>query len=134
MGDYTLKSYNLDEATLLQPLKNDLGLEAVGVSLSRMEPGMGYPTFHAHEEQEEIFICVKGTGTILVGDDEITMKAGDFLRISADVPRAVGNKTSEPCTFLILGALPPQKYVEESGMFLISDGIEMADKICDWSS
>jgi len=50
------------------------------------------------------------------------------------VPRAVGNKTSEPCTFLILGALPPQKYVEESGMFLISDGIEMADKICDWSS
>jgi len=35
MGDYTLKSYNLDEATLLQPLKNDLGLEAVGLMRSR---------------------------------------------------------------------------------------------------
>lgn len=134
MGDYTLKSYNLDEATLLQPLKNDLGLQAVGVSLSRMEPGMGYPMFHAHKEQEEIVICLKGTGTMLVGDDEIAMKAGDFLRISPDVPRAVGNKTNEPCTFLILGALPPQKYRSEGGMFLIEDGIEMNDKIANWSS
>ena len=62
------------------------------------------------------------------------MKAGDFLRISADVPRAVGNKTSEPCTFLILGALPPERYKGEEGMFLISDGIEMQEDICNWSS
>jgi len=134
MGDYTLKSYNLDEAGILQPLAGDLGLEAVGISLSHMPPGMGYPYFHAHEEQEEIFICLKGTGTMLVGDEEIAMKAGDFLRISADVPRAVGNKTSEPCTYLILGGLPVEKYKSEEKMFLISDGIEMQDKTCDWSS
>lgn len=134
MGDYTLKSYSMDEASLLQPLKSDLGLEAVGVSLSRMEPGMGYPYFHAHKAQEEIFICLKGTGTMLIGDKEIAMKAGDFLRISADVPRAVGNKTSEPCTYLILGALPPEKFTDRGGMFLISDGIEMKDRNCDWSS
>jgi len=133
MGDYTLKHYNLKEAGVLQPLKDDLGLEAVGVSLSRMEPGMGYPYFHAHQEQEEIFICLEGTGTILVGEEEITMKAGDFLRVSADVARSVGNRTSEACTFLILGALPPERFTSEEGMFLISDGIEMKDKLCDWS-
>ncbi len=83
MGDYTLKHYDIDAATLLQPLKSDLGLEAVGVSLSRVEPGMGYPFFHAHKAQEEIFICLNGSGTMLVGDEEITMKPGDFLRISA---------------------------------------------------
>ncbi len=132
MGDYTLKSYDLDAATILQPLKSDLGLEAVGISLSRVEPGMGYPFFHAHKEQEEIFICLKGTGTILVADEEVTMKPGDFLRISADVRRAVGNKTSEPCTFLILGALPPERYKGEEGMFLISDGIEMQEDVCNW--
>ncbi len=134
MGDYTLKHYNLDEVGVLQPLKNDLGLEAVGISLSRMEPGMGYPYFHAHKEQEEIFICLKGTGTIKVGDEEVAMKAGDFLRISADVPRAVGNKTDAACTFLILGALPPVKFLSDKMMFLISDGIEMKDRGCDWSS
>ena len=133
MGDYTLKHYNLDEANLLQPLKKDLGLTAVGVSLSRMEPGMGYPYFHAHKEQEEIFICLQGTGTMLVGDEEITMKPGDFLRISPDVPRAVGNRTKEPCTFLLLGALPPERYNNAEGMFLIDDGIEMHDKSPDWS-
>jgi len=133
MGDYTLKHYDIDAATLLQPLKSDLGLEAVGVSLARMEPGMGYPYFHAHKEQEEIFICLKGTGTIIVGEEEVSVKAGDFMRISADVPRAIGNKTSEACTFLILGALPPERYKGEEGMFLISDGIEMHDKVPDWS-
>jgi len=132
MGDYTLKHYDIDAATLLQPLKSDLGLEAVGVSLSRVEPGMGYPFFHAHKAQEEIFICLNGSGTMLVGDEEITMQPGDFLRISADVPRAVGNRTSEACTFLILGAMPPEKYKGE-GMFLIDDGIEMHDKVPDWS-
>ena len=132
MGDYTLKHYDIDAATLLQPLKSDLGLEAVGVSLSRVEPGMGDPFFHAHKAQEEVFICLTGSGTMLVGDEEITMKPGDFLRISADVPRAVGNRTSEPCTFLILGAMPPEKYKGE-GMFLIDDGIEMHDKVPDWS-
>lgn len=133
MGDYTLKSYNLDEAGILQPLSQDLGLEAVGISISQMPPGMGYPYFHAHKEQEEVFICLKGTGTIMVGDEEVAMKAGDFLRISPDVARAVGNKTSESCTFLILGALPPGKFADDKKMFLISDGIEIKDRTCDWS-
>ena len=134
MGDYTLKNYNLDEAGILQPLSEELGLEAVGISLSQMPPGMGYPYVHAHKEQEEVFICLNGTGTIMVGDEEIAMKAGDFLRISPDVARAVGNKTSESCTFLILGALPPGKFSSEKRMFLINDGIEMKDRECDWSS
>jgi uncharacterized cupin superfamily protein len=134
MGDYTLKNYNLDEGGILHPLAGDLGLEAVGISLSHMPPATGYPYFHAHKEQEEIFICLKGTGTMLVGDEEIAMKAGDFLRISADVPRAVGNKTNEPCTYLILGGLPVEKYKSDDKMFLISDGVEMRDKACEWSS
>lgn len=133
MAGYTFKHYNLDEVSLLQPLKNDLGLTAVGVSLSRMEPGMGYPYFHAHKEQEEVFICLKGSGTMIVGDEEFTMKPGDILRVAPDVPRALGNRTGEPCTFLLLGALPPKKFTEEDSMFLISDGIEMTDKNPDWS-
>ena len=133
MGDYTLKHYNLDEVGLLQPLKHDLKLTAIGVSLSKMDPGMGYPFFHAHEEQEEIFICLKGTGTILVGNDEITMKPGDIVRVSPDVPRALGNRTKEPCTFLLLGGLPTQKYKDGESMMLINDGIEMTDKNPDWS-
>jgi len=133
MGDYTLKHYNLDEVPLLQPLKNDLGLTAIGVSLARMEPGTGYPFFHAHEEQEEIFICLKGTGTIYVGDEEVTMKPGDMLRVSPDVPRALGNRTKKPCTFLLLGALPPQKFKNEESIFVIDDGIEMPEKNPDWS-
>lgn len=134
MGDYTLKHYDFDRGSLLHPLKKALGLTSVGVSLSRMEPGMGYPFFHAHKEQEEIFICLEGSGTLLVDEEEITMQRGDFLRIAPGAPRAVGNRTKEPCTFLILGALPPEKYKSEAeGMFLIDDGIEMQDRIADWT-
>jgi uncharacterized cupin superfamily protein len=133
MGDYTLNHYNLDEATLLQPLKDDLGLHAVGVSLARMEPGTGYPYFHAHKEQEEIFICLQGTGTIFIGDEELTMTAGDFLRVSPEVPRAVGNRTRKPGVFLLLGALPSERYRSDESLFLIDDGIELHDRSPDWS-
>jgi uncharacterized cupin superfamily protein len=133
MCDYTLKHYNLDEVGLLQPLKNDLKLTAIGISLSRMEPGSGYPFYHAHEEQEEIYVCLKGTGTMMVGDDEITMKPGDIVRVSPDLPRALGNRTKEPCTFLLLGALPAKQYKDDESPMLINDGIEMADKNPDWS-
>ena len=134
MSDYTLKHYDFGRGSLLHPLKKALGLTSVGVSLSRMEPGMGYPFFHAHKEQEEIFICLEGSGTLLVEEEEITMQRGDFLRIAPEVPRAVGNRTNEPCTFLILGSLPPEKYKSEAeGMFLIDDGIEMQDRIADWT-
>jgi uncharacterized cupin superfamily protein len=133
MADYTLKHYNLDDVGLLQPLKNDLGLKAIGVSLSRMEPGTGYPFFHAHKEQEEIFLCLKGTGTILLNDKEITMKPGDILRVGPNVPRALGNRTKEPCTFLLLGALPAQKYKNDESPMLIDDGIEMTEKYPDWT-
>lgn len=133
MADYTLKRYNLDEVGLLQPLKNDLGLTAVGVSLARLEPGLGYPFFHAHEEQEEIFLCLKGSGTMLVGDEEITMKPGDILRVAPSVRRALGNRTKEPGTFLLLGGLPPGKYQDKESMMLINDGIEMLDQNPDWS-
>ena len=71
MGDYTLKHYDFDRGSLLHSLKKALGLTSVGVSLSRMEPGMGYPFFHAHKEQEEIFICLEGSGTLLVEDEEM---------------------------------------------------------------
>jgi len=133
MADYTLKHYNLDEVGLLQPLKNDLGLKAMGISLARMEPGLGYPFFHAHEEQEEVFICLKGSGTILVGEEEITMKPGDVLRVGPSVPRALGNRTKEPVTFLLLGALPPGKFADAESLMLINDGIEMMDKFPDWT-
>jgi uncharacterized cupin superfamily protein len=133
MTDYTLKHYNLNEVGLLQPLKKDLGLKAIGVSLARMEPGFGYPFFHAHEEQEEVFICLKGNGTMLVGDEEISMKPGDILRVGPSVPRAIGNRTKEACTFLLLGGLPSKKYDDPESMMLINDGIEMTDRNPDWT-
>ncbi len=133
MSDYTLKHYDLDEVGLLQPLKNDLGLKAVGVSFARLEPGFGYPFFHAHEEQEEIFVCIKGTGTMLVGDEEFTMKPGDIVRVGPAVRRALGNRTKEPCTFLLMGGLPPNKYNDEESMMLINDGIEMIEQNPDWT-
>jgi len=125
MGDYTVGHYNLDKVSDFEPLKDDLHLTAVGVTFVRMEPGEGYPYFHKHQEQEEIYICVKGTGTVLVGDDEIKMKAGSIVRVSADVPRAIGNRTKKPCTFLIVGGLPSDKYRDDRWSVLIEDSIKL---------
>ena len=135
MGDYTVQHYKLDEVGGFQPLKDDLHLTAVGITFVRIEPGDGYPYFHKHKEQEEIYICVKGAGTVLVGDDTVTVKAGSLVRVSPDVPRAIGNRTKKPCTFLIIGGLPSKKYRDDRWSVLIEDSIKLEGILPapDWS-
>lgn len=135
MGDYSVKHFNFDKAGEFQPLKDDLHLTGAGITLVRMEPGEGYGYFHKHQEQEEIYICVKGTGTMLVDKDEVKMKAGSMVRVSADVPRAVGNRTKKPCTFLIVGGLPSEKYRDDRWSVLIEDSVKLEGILPepDWS-
>lgn len=41
----------------------------------------GSTTGHAHDDMEEIYFVISGTGTMVVGDDEFGIKAGDSLYV-----------------------------------------------------
>jgi mannose-6-phosphate isomerase-like protein (cupin superfamily) len=98
MAGYTIK--NLKEIENLAP-KFGLspGIEAhfareplegdnVGLSYQRIAPDFRYPFGHRHEQQEEIYVLLSGSGRLRLDDDVVELKPWDAVRISSDTMRA----------------------------------------------
>jgi len=66
-----------------------LGLEKSGVTLFKAGPGFTVPWGHRHRDQEEVYLVLRGSATV-VFDDGQTAELGewDAVRIPADVARS----------------------------------------------
>ena len=71
--------------------------------------------------------------TLLVDDDALTLHTGDFVSVAPEANRAVGNRTKEAGTVLIIGAMPFEGYRESGGNTLIQDGQRAKLDAPDWS-
>jgi quercetin dioxygenase-like cupin family protein len=86
----------------------DLGrqLEAgsLGARLWRLAPGQA-STRHRHDEQEELYVVLSGTGRMRVGsDDALTLPPLSAVLVAPDTTRQVFNDTSEDALWLVVGA------------------------------
>ena len=65
MPAYKKKSLDLKNLPhWLTHLKNDLVLNALGLTVVRLPAGKGYTFMHQHKEQEEVYIIIDGKGII----------------------------------------------------------------------
>ena len=120
---YTKATYDLSaERGLLTFLHGDLGLESLGLGLARIPAHEGWSFWHTHERQEEVYVCLEGTATVLVEEEAITLAPGDFLRVSPEAKRAVGNRSDKVAVLLIMGAMPHDGFRKPDGRSLINDG------------
>ena len=62
-----------------------LGLQRSALSLVRLPPGCRFPFGHAHAEQEEVYIAVRGSGRMCIDDEVVEIAAWDAVRVA---PRA----------------------------------------------
>lgn len=85
-------------------LKENLDLTSMEVSLNSMLPGAEMPFFHAHRESEELFICLRGTGEMILDDQSITLSEGSCVRIDPQVSRWWKNSGTEEFVFLVVQA------------------------------
>lgn len=83
------------------------GMENLRARLWFFEPGEKV-SYHYHDEQEELFYVVKGTGQVVVGDDreEIEVPEGGMFRPDPGTPRHLRNDSDEEVVWLIVGAPP----------------------------
>jgi quercetin dioxygenase-like cupin family protein len=66
-----------------------LGCERAGVSYFRLAPNFRGPGGHRHEEQEEIYVLVRGSARIKLDDEVVELKPLDAVRIHPDTMRGV---------------------------------------------
>lgn len=88
-------------------LIEELGTEEMRPRLWRVEPGEKL-SYHYHEEQEELFYVVEGTGQMLIGEDKerVEIPEGGFIKPGVRTPRSLRNDTDEDVVWLIVGAPP----------------------------
>jgi len=82
-----------------------LGSIHSGLRLYRLSPGKVATRLHRHHLQEEMFLILKGTGTLRHGDRDVPVKAGDFiLYLAGDpAPHTFLNTGTEPMEYLATG-------------------------------
>lgn len=79
--------------------------EHIVAGLTIFEPGES-SSWHNHPESEEIDIIVKGSGTLVDGDERVLFKANDWIFIPTGVFHQHVNKGNEPL-WLIWMYTPP---------------------------
>lgn len=68
--------------------QGDLDAERTGVSYFNVKPGQRPPFGHRHEEAEEVYVILAGSGRMKLDDEIIEVEALDAVRVSPEVVRA----------------------------------------------
>ena len=61
----------------------------------RYKPGEGATYVHRRKVQEEVFIALKGTGSLILDGKRIPMPEGTCIRVAPRVYRALGNDSKK---------------------------------------
>ena len=66
----------------------DLNAEQIGISLQWVKPGKRHAFAHRHQEAEEVYVVVSGSGRVKLGDEVKEIRELDAIRVAPSVTRA----------------------------------------------
>jgi uncharacterized cupin superfamily protein len=122
--DVTAKRFDEMEAALggvFVRVRAELGVTAFGVQVLNLPPGFDEPyAAHAHEGmpperdfantgQEEVYVPLRGRGTLIAGDERIELTPGMAVRVGPAQMRNVVT-ADEPLQYLAIGGVPGRPY------------------------
>jgi mannose-6-phosphate isomerase-like protein (cupin superfamily) len=70
-------------------VRKALGAERSGLSYQRLAPNFRVPFGHAHEDQEETYVVVSGSGRIKLDDEVVDVKTWDAVLIRPGTMRGI---------------------------------------------
>jgi len=87
--------------------RKHLDSRELGVSLERFAPGRTTTAGHNHEEQEEAYVVVEGSGVAKLDDETIEVKQWDVIRVAPEVVRGF-DAGPEGLVLLAIGGAKPE--------------------------
>jgi mannose-6-phosphate isomerase-like protein (cupin superfamily) len=86
-------------------LRRALDLDSFGMAHVEIEPGKSIPEHDETERnQEEVFIVLSGSPTMVIDGEDHPAPAGTFVRVDIEPKRTMRNDGDEPCSVLIVSA------------------------------
>ena len=83
-------------------LRHDLGVTTFGLNQIVLRPGQR-GRIHRHARQEEVYLVLDGTLTLLVEGEETVLERGELVRVAPDLRRQLVNRGPEALSLLALG-------------------------------
>ena len=80
--------FGMEEVQEARFAKGDLDADKTGVSHHRLKPGQRTPFGHKHEDAEEVYVVIGGSGRMKLDDEIIEVERLDAIRVSPEVVRA----------------------------------------------
>jgi mannose-6-phosphate isomerase-like protein (cupin superfamily) len=93
---------DLDTTERFTALRRALGVTTFGMNLIVLQPRQR-GRIHRHERQEEVYLVLEGTLTLVVEGEETTLERGELIRVGPDVRRQLVNRGPERLAVLALG-------------------------------
>ena len=95
----------MGEGPGFRKVRRELGVEAFGVNAIVIPEGYDAGQ-HYHDEQEELYLVVRGTVEMTFGEDEserFTLEPGSLARVDPHTVRRVRNVGTGDATYFIVG-------------------------------
>ncbi len=128
---YTKVNFDFDSLGWLTSPRQKLGLQAVALGLIHLPPHEGYTFTHSHQEQEEVYIVIEGSGKIQIDGELVELVRGDLVRVSPSAKRAL--KAHSKGMFVICSGAVAAGYPKNpNARYLIDDGIPDYDDVPLW--
>ena len=96
-GPYTLKKltdvddsaprFGYDENQEARFATKDLEAEQTGISQHRVKPGKRQGFAHKHEQAEEVYVVIAGSGRVKLDDEIVEIERLDAIRVAPGVTR-----------------------------------------------
>jgi mannose-6-phosphate isomerase-like protein (cupin superfamily) len=84
------------------PLRRQLGVTTFGMNQIVLEPRQR-GRIHRHREQEEVYLVLEGTLTVVIEGEEHVLEVGELVRVAPIVRRQLVNRGAERLVLLALG-------------------------------
>jgi quercetin dioxygenase-like cupin family protein len=91
-----------DSGERFLPLRRQLGVSAFGMNQIVLEPGQR-GRIHRHKNQEEVYLVLEGTLTLLIEGERAELAVGEVIRVAPQVRRQLVNRGPGRVVLIALG-------------------------------
>ena len=93
---------NPDSEERFVPLRRQLGVTTFGLNQIVLQPRQR-GRIHVHEHQEEVYLVLEGTLSLLIEGEETTLGEGELIRVAPEIRRQLLNRGPQRLVLLALG-------------------------------
>lgn len=104
-------------------LHEELGLTGSEVSINNLPASVSVPFVHAHKQNEELYIILKGKGQFYIDGEELAVTEGDVLRLDSAAARCVKADVDSSLSYICI-----QTQTGNLKGFAETDGVPVAAK------